>query len=598
MVVPIDSESVLEEEMVDGKYSDEDDDDDSESGDKSRSSRGKWTQEEDEVLRSAVLTHGGRNWKKISEYLDGRTDVQCLHRWQKVLRPGLVKGPWTQEEDDSVIQLVAKHGVKSWSFIARQLKGRLGKQCRERWYNHLNPSISKMPWTEEEDRLIVDCHQKYGNKWAVIATFLPGRTDNAIKNRWNSTLQRLLKQSGDGTLRPKKTRSTPTGRKTGGDGTDSIHSSRSLEDNYTESGANNKCGGSRVRSHPSLTGLNPETCVPVTPEVRGKSFHTPHRSDKSKESPLEKSKDRDRARECEDYEKERDKVIHEMRRKLRLRTKERSSGASASGGTASVRPSPGSGVCISAEKDMTDAEELYRSSPVVPVERISFENLSSPSILRRPQTKKRSNTLLDTASTNSSRPGLPLAKKYCTDSSVGGTGIPGNNLRTPISDMLEGPAVPAVFRKNKGNGLLDISPASSNESSLRKESLRGVFSQASNSGIRESHGQSLRREEKSDRHSARGMSPGKQGRKHRAEDSSPKGPKPAGSRRGRVLLKDGESCERGLSVGSTSNETVEEEETSSVRVAASESVGDLSRKPSAFELLLTTAHSQVPHSLP
>ena len=65
--------------------------------------------------------------------LDGRTDVQCLHRWQKVLRPGLIKGPWTKEEDDSVVQLVAQHGVTSWSFIARQLKGRLGKQCRERF---------------------------------------------------------------------------------------------------------------------------------------------------------------------------------------------------------------------------------------------------------------------------------------------------------------------------------------------------------------------------------------------------------------------------------------------------------------------------------
>jgi hypothetical protein len=52
-----------------------------------------------------------------------------------------------------------KYGVKSWSFIARQLKGRLGKQCRERWYNHLNPDINKMPWTEEEDRIIVEVQQ-------------------------------------------------------------------------------------------------------------------------------------------------------------------------------------------------------------------------------------------------------------------------------------------------------------------------------------------------------------------------------------------------------------------------------------------------------
>ena len=61
------------------------------------SSRGNWTAEEDELLRSAVDHYGGRNWKKISEQIPDRTDVQCLHRWQKVLRPGLVKGPWTPE---------------------------------------------------------------------------------------------------------------------------------------------------------------------------------------------------------------------------------------------------------------------------------------------------------------------------------------------------------------------------------------------------------------------------------------------------------------------------------------------------------------------
>ena len=95
------------------------------------------------MLRNAVIQHKGKNWKKIAEHLQGREDTQCLHRWQKVLNPELVKGPWTKEEDDLVIQLVEKFGPKKWSVIAEHLQGRIGKQCRERWHNHLNPDIKK-----------------------------------------------------------------------------------------------------------------------------------------------------------------------------------------------------------------------------------------------------------------------------------------------------------------------------------------------------------------------------------------------------------------------------------------------------------------------
>ena len=122
----------------------------------SNTSRGKWRSDEDETLKQAVETHSAKNWKLIAEQLQGRTDVQCLHRWQKVLKPGLVKGPWSKEEDDKVCLLVKQHGMKSWSLIARQFEGRLGKQCRERWYNHLNPDIVKTAWTEEEDQRIIE----------------------------------------------------------------------------------------------------------------------------------------------------------------------------------------------------------------------------------------------------------------------------------------------------------------------------------------------------------------------------------------------------------------------------------------------------------
>ena len=160
--------------------------------------RGKWTCGEDAQLRAAVLDHKGKNWKNIARaaFGDAKSDVQCLHRsldlhhrppllppstadvpppgvcparalplrWQKVLDPKLVKGPWTKEEDLKVMALVDQHGPKKWSTIAASLPGRIGKQCRERWHNHLNPHIRKDAWTTEEDSIILNAHHTIGNK--------------------------------------------------------------------------------------------------------------------------------------------------------------------------------------------------------------------------------------------------------------------------------------------------------------------------------------------------------------------------------------------------------------------------------------------------
>ncbi|CAG9321814.1 unnamed protein product [Blepharisma stoltei] len=108
--------------------------------------------------------------------------------------------PWSPEEDEAIRNLVEEFGTKKWTFLAQLLSerygisDRTGKQCRERWHNHLESGIVKKAWTKNEEKKLFECHQIYGNKWSEIAKYLPGRTDNSIKNQFYSTIRRNLRK--------------------------------------------------------------------------------------------------------------------------------------------------------------------------------------------------------------------------------------------------------------------------------------------------------------------------------------------------------------------------------------------------------------------
>ncbi|XP_049415596.1 transcription factor MYB53-like [Solanum stenotomum] len=109
----------------------------------------------------------------------------------------LKKGPWTSEEDEKLMDYITKNGHTNWQLIPKKAGlNRCGKSCRLRWTNYLRPDIKRGEFSIEEEEIIINLHSLLGNKWSKIASHLPRRTDNEIKNLWNTHLKKKLLKSG------------------------------------------------------------------------------------------------------------------------------------------------------------------------------------------------------------------------------------------------------------------------------------------------------------------------------------------------------------------------------------------------------------------
>ncbi|KAG6735644.1 hypothetical protein NC652_010935 [Populus alba x Populus x berolinensis] len=125
---------------------------------------------------------------------------------------GLKKGPWTSDEDNKLINFILANGQCCWRAVPK-LAGllRCGKSCRLRWTNYLRPDLKRGLLSEYEEKMVIDLHAQLGNRWSKIASHLPGRTDNEIKNHWNTHIKKKLRKMGIDPLthKPLSTIETP-----------------------------------------------------------------------------------------------------------------------------------------------------------------------------------------------------------------------------------------------------------------------------------------------------------------------------------------------------------------------------------------------------
>lgn len=156
-----------------------------------------WTEADDNRLKELVVQYN-KQWSVIAQFFPSKTPSQVASRWDKYLDPNLIKGAFTEEEDNLVRKYVEQFGPRRWQKITEFVPGRSAKQCRERWFNHLDPSVIDKDWDFDEDSIIFKKHQEIGPKWSIISRLLPGRTDNAIKNRWNASISKRISKNDKG----------------------------------------------------------------------------------------------------------------------------------------------------------------------------------------------------------------------------------------------------------------------------------------------------------------------------------------------------------------------------------------------------------------
>lgn len=143
-----------------------------------------WNEDETKLLNWAISTYSTKrsikpqnftstDWQNVAKLVPGRNDAQCQYKWNQGHKSSITKTQWQKREDDELFRIISEKGTKQWQEIAETLNDALGvqrngKQCRERWYNFLNPEINREPFSPEEDLQILKLRKQIGNRWSEI----------------------------------------------------------------------------------------------------------------------------------------------------------------------------------------------------------------------------------------------------------------------------------------------------------------------------------------------------------------------------------------------------------------------------------------------
>ncbi|KAK1792189.1 hypothetical protein P4O66_012146 [Electrophorus voltai] len=164
-----------------------------------------WTKEEDQILRDLVEKMRIGNfipYTQMSYFMEGRDHSQIMYRWTAVLDPSIKKGPWSKEEDQLLLKAVEKFGCKDWCKIRLEVPGRTDNACRDRYLDCLRADVKRGTWSAEEVELLKKMVEKYGvGKWSKIASEIPNRIDSQCLNKWRGMMQLATKK---GTKRVRK----------------------------------------------------------------------------------------------------------------------------------------------------------------------------------------------------------------------------------------------------------------------------------------------------------------------------------------------------------------------------------------------------------